>query len=251
MVTTAQCKKFISEIAPLIQKYVKKYGYGVPSAIIAQACLESAYGTSTKAKKHNYFGLKYRKNRLTCHSGYFTDGSSEEYKVGVHTPITTDWYAFADMEHGVEGYFQFINVDTYKNVKGVTNPETYLKKLRADGYATSSTYVENNMNVIKKWDLTSYDNAMTSNDNETKVNSTSTTVNKTAKTVTAKVNTSTSALNMRNADGKKIASIPKGKTVTVIKKSALTMKISGKSYTMCKVKYGDKTGYVVQKYLKF
>lgn len=47
--------EFIQTIAPLVQKYAPKYGIKVASPIIAQACLESGYGTSKKAKFHNYF----------------------------------------------------------------------------------------------------------------------------------------------------------------------------------------------------
>ena len=57
--------EFIEKIAPLCVKFAKKYGYKVASPAIAQACLESGYGTSEKAKHHNYFGLKYRANRVT------------------------------------------------------------------------------------------------------------------------------------------------------------------------------------------
>ena len=63
-------EQFIAEIAKYVQKYAPQYGIAVCSPIIAQACLESAYGTSKKAKHHNYFGLKYRANRVTCNKGY-------------------------------------------------------------------------------------------------------------------------------------------------------------------------------------
>ena len=114
--------EFIEAIAQAALKYCTKYGICVVSPVIAQACLESGYGTSEKAKHHNYFGLKYRKNRVTCNSGYFSDGSQEQNKDGSYTPITTDWYAFPSLEAGVEGYFQFINTANYANLKGVTDP---------------------------------------------------------------------------------------------------------------------------------
>ena len=100
-------QSFIKEIAPYIQKYAKKYDIKSCSAVIAQACLESAYGTSNKAKYHNYFGLKYRENRVDCASGYFTDGSSEQLQNGKYVRISAKWFKFASMEKGVEGYFQF------------------------------------------------------------------------------------------------------------------------------------------------
>lgn len=157
MVTAAQQKAFIEAIGPIVQKIGPKYNIVCPSAVIAQACLESAYGTSSKAAHHNYFGLKYRANRVSCHSGYFKDGSKEERAGGHIENITDYWYAFDDMEHGVEGYCQFVNISNYSNIKGVKDPQTYLANIRKDGYATSSSYVTNVMSVIQSHDLTRFD----------------------------------------------------------------------------------------------
>lgn len=150
---------FIRAIAPIVQKYASKYEIKVVSPIIAQACLESAYGTSVKAKYHNYFGLKYRANRVTVNNGYFLDGGSEQNKDGTYTPLpsSTAWYAFDDMEKGVEGYFQFINIPNYSNLKTTSDPYTYLKYIKEDHYATSLKYVDNVYAVITKYNLTQYD----------------------------------------------------------------------------------------------
>ena len=152
--------EFIETIAPLVQKYAPKYNIKVASPIIAQACLESGYGTSRKAKYHNYFGLKYRNNRVTVNNGYFQDGGSEQNPDGTYTllPTNTAWYAFDSMEKGVEGYFQFINIANYANLKTTSNPLTYLQYIKADNYATSKDYVKNVYSVIQKWNLTKYDN---------------------------------------------------------------------------------------------
>ena len=93
-------QQFIDEIAKYVQKYAPQFGIKVYSPIIAQACLESAYGTSRKATFHNYFGLKYRNNRVTCNAGYFEDGGSEQNPNGTYTilPSSTAWYAFENLE---------------------------------------------------------------------------------------------------------------------------------------------------------
>lgn len=157
--TKSSPEQFIEEIAPFVQKIAPKYGITCPSAVIAQACLESAYGTSNKAKYHNYFGLKYREGRVNCHSGVFTDTSSEQLPGGSYVPISTSWYKFDSMEKGVEGYFQFINTPNYANLKDISDPLNYLTRIRADGYATSLNYVTNVLSVVKKYDLTKYDKA--------------------------------------------------------------------------------------------
>ena len=61
------------------------------------------------------------------------------------------------MENGVIGYFDFINIPNYKNLKGVTDPRKYLENIKADGYATSHKYMDNLMRVIETWHLTDYD----------------------------------------------------------------------------------------------
>ena len=162
--TEEQRLQFISEIAPLVQYFAPLYGILVCSPIIAQACLECAFGTSYKASFNNYFGLKYRENRVTCNNGYFEDGGSEQNPDGTYTELPSDtaWYSFENMEKGVEGYFQFINIDLYSKLKGVTDPLTYLTYIKEAGYATSIDYVDNVYSYIEKYNLTQYDNPIES-----------------------------------------------------------------------------------------
>jgi hypothetical protein len=150
-------QEFINSIAPLCVQYALKYKHNLVSPAIAQACLESGYGTSFKAQHNNYFGLKYRKNRVTCHNGYFRDDSKEQRADGSYEPIVDDWYSFEDMEHGVEGYYQFINIDYYKELKGMTSPLNYLYKLSELHYATAHDYVENVNRVLVEHELYKYD----------------------------------------------------------------------------------------------
>lgn len=149
---------FIQSIAKYTTIFAPDYDIKVYSPVIAQAILESANGTSELAvNAHNYFGLKYRPNRCPSSSGIYHKVGSEQNADGTYTSGNMQWMKFSSMEHGVKGYFDFINVSTYKNLKGVTNPETYLQNIKCDGYATSLNYVENLMNVIKKYDLTKFD----------------------------------------------------------------------------------------------
>lgn len=157
MATAAQVATFIQTIAPLVQKYAKQYGYKVASPIIAQACCESAYGTSWISKEpyFNFFGMK-------CGSAWkgrsVSAKTKEEYQVGVLTSIVDNFRAYDSYEEGVEGYFKFINWSRYANLKTATTPKRYLEYIKADGYATSSTYVNTNMNIINTYGLTKYDN---------------------------------------------------------------------------------------------
>lgn len=145
---------FIMQIAPLIQKYAKLYGYKVASPIIAQACLESRYGQSGLAKYHNYFGMKAGKN----YSGPSVKmKTKEEYQKGVLTEIYANFRTFPDMDAGVKGYFDFISTNRYANLKTATTAEQYLTFIKLDGYATSNSYVKSCMNVVNKYNLKMYD----------------------------------------------------------------------------------------------
>ena len=147
--------EFIEKIADCVDKYAYLYGIEVHSPIIAQAILESGWGKSGLASKyHNYFGLK-------CGSSWkgksVNMATKEEYKVDTLTNIRDNFRVYDSMEAGVKGYFEFINTKRYANLKGVTSPEEYVKRIRADGYATSSTYVDNIMRVIRDNKLTRFD----------------------------------------------------------------------------------------------
>lgn len=149
--------EFIEEIAKYVLKYAPQFNIKVASPIIAQACLESGYGSSYKASFHNYFGLKNRGSRVTCSSGIFTDTSKEQNADGTYRDIVTEWYMFPTLEMGVLGYFQFTNITLYSSIKNITDPYQYLMNLKASGYATSLSYVKNVLNVIGKNDLTRFD----------------------------------------------------------------------------------------------
>lgn len=152
-------EQFIKEIAMLVQKYAPLYGIRVYSPIIAQAVLESAYGTSELAvNAHNYFGLKYRPGRCPTSCGIYYKNGSEQNPDGTYTSSAMQWMKFADMENGVQGYFDFTNIPNYKKLKGVTDPRQYLEYIKEAGYATSLKYVDNVFNVILKYNLTGYDN---------------------------------------------------------------------------------------------
>lgn len=149
---------FISKISEYVSKYAPKYGIKVHSPIIAQAILESGFGTSELAKNaHNYFGLKYRQGRCKTCIGVYGKVGTEQNKDGSYTASQMNWCKFKDMENGVIGYFDFINIPNYANLKGVADPKKYLDNIKSDGYATSHKYVDNLMNIIKQYNLTKYD----------------------------------------------------------------------------------------------
>lgn len=148
-------QEFIESIAYYVQKYAPACGIKVHSPIIAQAILESGWGQSKLASQyHNYFGL-------TCGTGWTGKSVNmatwEEYTPGQKTNITQNFRVYDSMAAGVRGYFDFIQYPRYSNLKGVTDPKTYVERIKADGYATASNYVSAVMNIINGYHLTEYD----------------------------------------------------------------------------------------------
>lgn len=149
---------FIEQLASYVQKYAPLYGIKVYSPIIAQGILESDKGNSELAvNAHNYFGLKYRPNRCPSSNGTYIKVGSEQDSNGQYISSSMTWCKFPDMESCVKGYFDFINIPNYSNLKGVTDYKTYIELLKQDGYATSHRYVENIIRVIESYGLTKYD----------------------------------------------------------------------------------------------
>ena len=147
--------EFIANVAQYVQRFAPEYDIAVCSPIIAQACLESGWGKSKlSATYHNYFGLKCG-SKWTGKSVNLT--TKEEYTPGTKTTIRDAFRVYDSMEDGIKGYFEFIQLERYHNLRGITDPKKYLETIKADGYATSSTYVADNMRLIEQYALTRYD----------------------------------------------------------------------------------------------
>jgi len=146
-------EEFIKKIAAAVKKYAPKYNIKVYSPIIAQAILESAWGKSKLASYNNFFGLKAGAN----YKGEVVIFNTNEEVNGKIITIKDTFRSFKTLSSGVKGYFDFINTDRYKALKGETDPKKYLEKIKATGYATASNYVSSVYSVIEKYDLTDFD----------------------------------------------------------------------------------------------
>lgn len=149
-------KEFIKEIAKWVKYYAPRYGIAVYSPIIAQAVLESNYGTSELGvNAFNFFGLKYTSRAA---SQYYIKNAVEQKPDGTYITVSgTKWCKFNSISEGVEGYFKFISSARYSKLKGIVDPKEYLTIIKAAGYATSHKYVDNLMNTIRSLNLTEYD----------------------------------------------------------------------------------------------
>lgn len=152
--TLSQANAFIERIAPLMILEAQKRGYKVVSTAIAQAIIEGAAGTSGLAKYHNHWGLK-------CGSSWKGKSvnmkTKEEYTVGTLTTIKDNFRAYDSDQEGVKGYYDFISTKRYANLKTAPDYKTYAQYLKADGYATSSTYVNTLCSTVQRYNLQKYD----------------------------------------------------------------------------------------------
>lgn len=161
----SRVEEFINMIAPLIISEGRKRGYSVFSTVIAQAIIESNSGKSILGYKyHNYFGMK-------CGSRWKGKSvnlkTKEEYTVGTLTTIKDNFRVYDSIEEGVKGYYDFISTKRYANLKEAKTYVEYAENLKADGYATSSKYVNTLCTTVDAHNLTKYDSFFNFNDEVT------------------------------------------------------------------------------------
>lgn len=151
-------ESFVAQIAPLIVAEGSRRGYKIFSTVIAQAIIEGKYGESTLASRYNnHFGLKAGAAWLMQKKPAVSLRTNEEYTIGKLTQINDYFRVYEDMAAGVAGYYDFIATKRYANLKTATTYRMYAEMLKADGYATSSTYVNTLCKTVEKYNLSTYD----------------------------------------------------------------------------------------------
>lgn len=168
--SSADAKAFIEYIAPMIQREGFARGYSIVSTTIAQAIIEGACGKSGLAKYHNHFGLKCGKHWKGASVNMKT---KEEYTPGTLTNIRDNFRAYPDDQSGIEGYYDFISTSRYANLRDAKTFRQFAGYLKADGYATSSTYVNTLCNTVIKYKLDRFDEQNIHRDYFPKYNGTS------------------------------------------------------------------------------
>lgn len=162
MATQVQSKKFIETIAPITQDLCKSRNKWVlPSVTIAQACCESAYGTSKAMLEANgLFGFKVGKG---VKYGNAWKGKSYSTKTkefyGAYVTITDNFRAYDSVAESIEDYMDLLcSLKRYEGAVNQTDPRTCITAIKNGGYATSPTYINTILGIIKKYNLTIYDN---------------------------------------------------------------------------------------------
>ena len=147
-------EEYINKIAPIAQRLARETD--IPASIkIAQACVESRYGTSRLAmKSKNHFGIKcHSKN---CKKGHCTNANDDHHK---------DFFKnFISIEDSFKGHTFVLEKPRYStlfNIKrsrnGKPDYEKWAVGLKRCGYATSKRYPNLIISMVKKHNLTKYD----------------------------------------------------------------------------------------------
>ena len=160
-VSSATQKAFIKEFAPYAMEAYIALGKVLPSVCIGMACLESGYGTSKVMRNHNaYLGQKVGTGKTATKywtKAFFVAKTSEEYVVGQHTVIKDAFRSYVDMRQCVYNYYELLNTSLYKRVQAGADYVTQMKQIKAVGYMTSSTEVDKVIAIIRRHELTKYD----------------------------------------------------------------------------------------------
>lgn len=150
---TASQQNFIKSLIPGAKEGFTTYGV-LPSITIAQACLESAWGTSYLARHdNNLFGIKYPGNHDPSISISMGSWATDDGGYYVH------YNSWADSikDHG---YFLKHN-SRYSNIIGNTDYVSVAHNLSYDGYATDPNYASSIIGTVRSNDLTQIDQGLT------------------------------------------------------------------------------------------
>lgn len=159
---------FIKKVGPFAAADMKKTGV-LASVTIAQAILESGYGTTDLAcNANNFFGMKCSLSGNTWASAWdgvskYTKKTAEQKTDGTVYYVTADFRKYPDMETSINDHSLYLvgakngSKLRYEGLVGETDPKRAAQIIKDGGYATDITYVEKLCNIIERYDLTQYD----------------------------------------------------------------------------------------------
>lgn len=157
MATKDQVNTFIAKLAAIARKeYLTRDKWVLPSVCIAQAALETGWGTSRLMTKANaFFGIKAGSS---WKGKVYSSKTNECYDGKTYTQITAAFRAYDSLEESVADYYNLIcGSSRYAGAVNNGNAESAITAIKNGGYATSPTYIKNVMNIINSYNLTQYD----------------------------------------------------------------------------------------------
>lgn len=137
---------------------------GVPASVtIAQAILESGWGDKHIGDANNYFGIKC--SRLKDGSLYFgeiatgcIEAETKEWDGTKYVTIMAPFRTYKSMTDSFRDHaYFFLDNPRYKTaLLYKDDPDQFAREIHKAGYATSPTYADDLINLMKKYDLYQY-----------------------------------------------------------------------------------------------
>ncbi|WP_125765913.1 glycoside hydrolase family 73 protein [Levilactobacillus mulengensis] len=147
---TATQQKFIKKIAAPAVRVYQQNGQVLPSIVIAQAILESSWGTSALfVQANNPFGVK------GSYQGKTKSFPTTEYVNGKKIKIHANFRDYPDLTAAILDHDALLKESYFKQT--VTDYRTAAKLLQSNGYATDPDYAKKLDNVIATYNLNQYD----------------------------------------------------------------------------------------------
>lgn len=182
--------EFLETVAKLVVEENNRRGKPLfSSVVIAQAICESAWGQSKLMMKANaIFGIK----AFSGWKGKVYNAKTQEcYDGSTYTNITACFRAYNSLSESISDYFDLITKsERYRKACVSDSPLECITAIKNGGYATSPTYINTIMSIIKSNNLTKYDNMKIENKKQSEY-------------ITGKIYTTKVDLNVREGAGTK------------------------------------------------
>lgn len=174
-------KEFIDYVAPLAQKVCKRFGFYLPSVLIAQACKEVGYaipgywdnpGVRGLVEENNMVGIKkdllnksWVDVGLSVWPGKYLNKLTPEVYDGAPVTIPDDFRIYDSAEQSFADYLCFMRWGGYSagvpkyydKVKDLKDYKALIRQVHSLGYATGTTYSSGVIKIVEKHNLTKYD----------------------------------------------------------------------------------------------
>ena len=173
-------QEFIQAVSECAVKDMEASGI-LASVSIAQAILESGYGTTELARNaNNFFGMKCSLSGNTWGSTWdgvskYTKQTKEQDPDGREYTVTADFRKYPDMESSVRDHSCYLNGAMngkklrYAGLKGERDYKTAIQIIKDGGYATDVSYVSKVCGIIERYCLTKYDTVAGATESEGKM----------------------------------------------------------------------------------
>lgn len=146
-----QQHRFIRKYGKIAKQNYQKNHEVLPSILLAQASLESNFGTSKLYKNaHNIFGMKGAYNKQ------FVKIPTGEVKNGKNVTVNAPFRKYPNDSASVQDYSNAL-YKIFLKEKGITNYRTDAYLLQKNKYATDPSYPTKLINYIKKYHFYKYD----------------------------------------------------------------------------------------------